>query len=865
MVCGEKGDQFLYSQNFALQPETWRQQWRGEIDGFVFGRQQLSADLGNRWVLEHRDGLVVSEFDGEFRGTQLWMVMDSALELKTMSPCNINCLDTPHPSKMPTQKAIFDLDIENHLQGISKADFTEKYKEEWTKSVAFFFQIPVSDVKKVSFQEIKKNGANAARRYLQEEYLNVTATIHLQTQGIKDNLFFDLSDVVRRDAKNELFQVVLKTSDLGRDKNAHSIFLGLAGGAPNAANDYFSTISPTQAPTQTGIVHIQITGVDSGNPDIDDDIRDTIDVVTGGNTNVTISDNGDGTTTVVIDCTQTFLPEFCTNKDEFTDFLTVGLQSKYGGIGVKAGSFNSDDGAFKGASAPINTDMWLIVAIICVSVLICFMCYHYRARLHWEKKMEDGPSSPRKEAGQGDSVIVAPAAGGQFGYYGSQEFKGKFFGDMPSQSVFTVATEEEFESDPDNVVFDDSDGEGEETKIDVSDEEGNETLLDSEDEGSETKPMEGDEETQLDDELEGTETQQDCSEGFETQIEIEDIKPRNQAMSFKDWSLPEETNDRFLDGEESHGFPDASSVPMAGCMAGSPNSGSLFPNSVSEMERFDTFDSAEEDQDFDLKNKKFMFHSKSRLQMGIEKKSAQPPKAKMGYFDVYSESLLSACASESVTASESESEISEKRQPFLDVNRKAIISDNSFSAMTQYENVLPDDQSPSSAPDGKLQSKKRRMFSDPSRDTLQLHDMWSKSPPPGGFVKVNTAAAEVHSMFSAKPRQANRLGYTATAETRSLSAESAEESVSAFVYEENEKTATYSEFSEFEVERERTQARDPAYRRKRDPTARTPSPETSAIPERSFSSNVHGRPGKLQYLKRSPNKQNILDAIGRNL
>merc|ERR1719419_86599 len=206
------------------------------------------------------------------------------------------------------------------------------------------------------------------RRALTNPELNVTAEVFFETQEDFDVQYSHL--LTENDHMNSLLEIYLPMKGID---NFETIYIGLVGQFDGQY--YVPTNMPTLLPTRDDNTEIVI--IIEGPGDIDE-ITNVTDTVTGTNTTViSITDNGDGTTTIVIGCLQ------CDPDGTITTDVENGLEDS--NISVISVNTRDGDAMNSGDSAALKVVTsgmtWMIIALITASVLGIYLLWTGRRKM----------------------------------------------------------------------------------------------------------------------------------------------------------------------------------------------------------------------------------------------------------------------------------------------------------------------------------------------------------------------------------------------------------------------------------------------------------------------------------------------------
>lgn len=325
-------------------------------------------DSSLHWTFESEAAseiLLSNGFQADFTSMD-WALYDRLKSTEIDSPifCNFACSVTVTPSSSPstsfptkqpvtmepTAEVQHSLVLENHLVGntfISDAEITL-----WKESISQLLHGPDAIVIIQTESMVP-----SSRRALANPTLNVTAEIFFASETDRD---FHVSKLLNEnDHLNSALAVYFTMNDLTSFETEYIGLLGHFGGSY-----YVPTNMPTQLPTGDSGIDIEIVIENPDDGDLDD-ITDIVDDTTGTTTTViSIEDNGDGTSTVLLSCPG------CTSAEDVTD-----LENTPGVISVQTRAGGARNGSDESEALQVvsSSTTWMLVALITAAIFFTYL------------------------------------------------------------------------------------------------------------------------------------------------------------------------------------------------------------------------------------------------------------------------------------------------------------------------------------------------------------------------------------------------------------------------------------------------------------------------------------------------------------
>jgi len=386
---------------------------------------------------------------------------------------------TVNPTEFPTISPKWDLHIENHVDGKFSDEWRSGDSEAWIDAVAFVFGVSTNDVTVVGLEDIEVE----ERRVLTVPELNVTAVVTFWEESNFDTNYDRMVDSESQDITNAFLSTKFSL-DLTL-QTLESVFIGLTGSfngvyiqptafptvQPTVAPTNFPTNEPSPRPTKAPVIPppkggdtfaegddddsddngSTVTIVVEGDPDDveGDDIVDVVTDITGEDTTiVSVTDNGDGTVSVVLDVDCESSNDCADDVNE--DSVSIGLADGGHQMNVLSTDTQPKNNVNGAANVQVKTEsstQWMLIAIMAATLLLIYLVYTNRKYLFCKRsgKVIDM-----------DDVIIAKANGdvlfpvGEILINGSEVFSQKRFLSMSSMSAFTDCTELTAEDEGDN-------------------------------------------------------------------------------------------------------------------------------------------------------------------------------------------------------------------------------------------------------------------------------------------------------------------------------------------------------------------------------------------------------------------------------
>jgi len=238
-----------YTRQMGSIGETNPKMWMSK-DAIVFEQLPLNQDVA--WVFRStKFGLLVAmENVDDFRTIRDWTsnFIDNV-------GCNIRCIDTYYPSQTPTysqptvspsKKTRYKIEVEHHLDGLTKKQWDEYYVEGiYKEAMSFLFDVPEEEIEVVSVTPIDL----VTRRNLKMSMILVHASVSF-TMYKRFQEFRDILESVKGRASLNTFFNFLLTDENSELDNAHVQHMGIEGDFDMIS--YFTTTPPTMSPSTVG-------------------------------------------------------------------------------------------------------------------------------------------------------------------------------------------------------------------------------------------------------------------------------------------------------------------------------------------------------------------------------------------------------------------------------------------------------------------------------------------------------------------------------------------------------------------------------------------------------------------------------------
>eukprot|EP00493_Phyllostaurus_siculus_P020968 UN21293 len=238
-----------YTRQMGSNGETNPKMWMSK-DAIVFEQLDLNQDMA--WVFRStKFGLLVAmENVDDFRTIRDWTsnFIDNV-------GCNIRCIDTYYPSQTPTysqptvspsKKTRYKIEVEHHLDGLTKKQWDEYYVEGiYKEAMSFLFDVPEEEIEVVSVTPIDLMTRRNLKMSMILVHASVSFTMYKRFQEFRDIL----ESVKGRASLNTFFNFLLTDENSELD-NAHVQHMGIEGDFDMIS--YFTTIPPTMSPSTVG-------------------------------------------------------------------------------------------------------------------------------------------------------------------------------------------------------------------------------------------------------------------------------------------------------------------------------------------------------------------------------------------------------------------------------------------------------------------------------------------------------------------------------------------------------------------------------------------------------------------------------------
>jgi len=231
--------------NEQTNPKIWMSK-----DAIVFEKLPLNQDFA--WVFRStKFGLLVAmENVDDFRNIQNWTsnFIDNV-------GCNIRCIDNYYPSQTPTysqptvspsKKNRYKIEVEHHLDGLTKKQWDEYFVEGiYKEAMSFLFDVPEEEIEVTSVTSLDLVKRRNLKMSMILVHASVSFTIYKRFQEFRDIL----QSVKGRASLNTFFNFLLTDENSELD-NAHVQHMGIEGDFDMIS--YFTSIPPTMSPSTAG-------------------------------------------------------------------------------------------------------------------------------------------------------------------------------------------------------------------------------------------------------------------------------------------------------------------------------------------------------------------------------------------------------------------------------------------------------------------------------------------------------------------------------------------------------------------------------------------------------------------------------------
>lgn len=211
--------------------------------------QQLPLNGELTWVFRSTQaGLLIAKDGAEdFRSIREW----TSDFVNTMY-CNIDCLESSYPSESPTypqptvspsKKPRYKIEVEHHLSGMTKEEWTlYEVDRIYVEAMMFLFDVPVEEIEIISVDSLEFQKRRRLKMQMTVVHASVSFIEYKRYEEFRDMLH----SVKGRASLNSMFNFLLTDENSDLD-NMHVQHMGIEGDFDMVA--YFTTMSPSVSPS----------------------------------------------------------------------------------------------------------------------------------------------------------------------------------------------------------------------------------------------------------------------------------------------------------------------------------------------------------------------------------------------------------------------------------------------------------------------------------------------------------------------------------------------------------------------------------------------------------------------------------------